>query len=683
MVFSGKNPALYDVRVPCGVRARGAVASVFALCFLAFAFLHVFFTPSPVRAASVPVAVSSSQQDAVPYAITAIAYRPDATAFRLLPGAAISGGLSETAVGAAPLFVAITLTPRVEGVYLYASASRTEGKPTEVGIRLPSGKRVASFAYFPEAVLKPNPIDPGGQSRVFIGSVTALVTVDTALAGQTLHVVAEALACSVANCTPLILEKTITLPPADTVAALPDVSSQIWWEGITKGVRENALPAGELLSVSSGGESSSTLSAMLSTRLEAERYSKASTLPGTLVPVAFQPELEVSSFGKAALLGFLAGIFLNLMPCVLPVLGIKLAALARVGGASGLGVGAFRRHQFFFALGVLVWFSVLSVLFVSLGLAWGQIFQSPAVVFVLAVLLLLLALNLFGVLTLPVVDLRADSVKHPDLQAFMSGFAATLLSTPCGGPLLGGVLGWALVQPPVILGLTLECVGFGMAFPYFALALFPSVASRLPRPGPWMIILEQFLGFLLLGTVAYLVSLLPVGILPRVIAALVVAAFGGWVWGKSTYLTFAKCILMRFAAAALVTAACMWPLMPEPVDTVWQSYTPAALAESLGTRPVLVDFTADWCPTCKVLEATTLSDANVRAWQRKYDLVVFRVDLTRDNPDGQTLLRALNSASIPVIAIFPTGEMARHPLVLRDIVTKGQVEKALVAARMK
>ncbi|MCC8193655.1 MAG: thioredoxin family protein, partial [Deltaproteobacteria bacterium] len=301
--------------------------------------------------------------------------------------------------------------------------------------------------------------------------------------------------------------------------------------------------------------------------------------------------------------------------------------------------------------------------------AWGQIFQSPAVVFALALVLLLLALNLFGVFSLPLIDIRAGKAKNADLRAFAEGFGATLLATPCGGPLLGGVLSWALLQPLGVLALTLLCVGLGMAFPYLLLAAFPALANRLPRPGEWMRTMEQALGFLLLGTVAYLVSLLPLAILPRVVASLVLAAFGGWLWRKRAF--------ARLAGIACILAACAWPFMAQPAAGRWVAYTHAAFEDVLGKRPILVDFTADWCPTCKVVETTALRESALRDWEKQYGLALFRVDMTRENPEGEALLKAVGSVSIPVIAVFGTGGDPLAPLVLRDVVTKGQVEAAL------
>ena len=609
-------------------------------------------------------------------AIPAVPYSMDAELYRLDTGG------DSPAPGGMRVGLGITLTPQQGGVYLYASTSQTKGKPTEIGVWSLAGELVASSALFPEGTPGSDPLTPGAVGSFFYGPISVFVPLDARFGGKTVRVYAEGLACSTANCTPLTLEREFFVPPVETWKTLP-FPVQPLLRVFERGVREKTLAPvlAEPFALSSTPVFGVTHNAFegASGTPSMEAVPMAGFSPDSLTPVALVPELEVASLGKAILFGFLAGLLLNFMPCVLPVLGIKLSALAHGNGGEE-GVRAFRRYQLLFALGVLAWFFMLAVALASLGLVWGQIFQSQAVVLTLAVFLLVLALNLFGVLTLPLIDLRAESVKHSDAKAFMGGFTATLLATPCGGPLLGGVLSWALLQPPVVLGMAVGCVGLGMASPYCALALFPGLASRMPKPGPWMHTLEQVLGFLLLGAVAYLVSLLPVGMLPRTLFALVGAAFGAWLWGRGARLGRTAGIMTRVCAVVVLVCACVWPLSPRERDVVWNTYTPAGFAELLGTRPILVDFTADWCPTCKVLESTTLGDSNVAAWQKRYNAALFRVDLTRKNPEGEALLRAVGSISIPVLAVFPEGDAAHSPYVLRDIVTSGQVEKALGAA---
>lgn len=570
--------------------------------------------------------------------------------------------------------LAVLVTPEKEGTYLYASKGQATGKVTELTAHV-RGTPLGGTVLFPRGVEKPDPLNPGGMTRVFVGPLYILVPVERPdMAGEDVEVNLTGLTCSAVNCTPVAISLRVPLPDGRPADPLPEPAREILRSGVSTPMPALAAARGEGATPSFGA-TPGVLGGVA--RLGDVAGVFAAEEPGafleTLTPASFTPGLEVASFGKAAFLGFLAGIVLNLMPCVLPVIGIKLGALLRGGADERETRRRFRRHQVFFAFGILTWFTAMAVIFHYLGLAWGQIFQSPAVVLVLAVLLLLLALNLFGALSLPLIDFRMGNPKNPDMQAFAGGFTATLLATPCGGPLLGGVLSWALMQPFGVLTLTLECVGLGMAFPYLLLGAFPALAERIPRPGRWMGVLEHVLAFLLLGTVAYLVSFLPGDILPRAVAALVLAGFGGWLWGKG------KTAAKLFGAACIVLA-CVWPLMERPVGTTWREYTHGTFRSDLGERMILVDFTADWCPTCKMVEATALTEDAVREWEKAYNLALYRVDMTRPNPEGEALLRAVGSVSIPVIAIFGKNEKARSPLVLRDVVTRAQVAAALKRA---
>ena len=620
--------------------------------------LPVFAAPSAMCS---PWSVGTALRS--PYSMTAAFYRLGKGTPLLPPG--VSGTVAAV--------LAITITPENPDTVIYASKSQVSGKATELGVAI-NGRTVPSQAVFPQGAEKPDPLEPGATTRVFEDAVTVLVPLPgEPLAGQTLDIHLTGLACSPVNCTPLNLTQTVRVPNADTLETLPDATSSPWWNLLLSGVTEPLAPVPDTTT------GSPRINAVPLTLKPGSSLLPLLPPPGaflaSITPVPFTPELEVTSIGKAILLGFLAGIILNLMPCVLPILGIKLAALLAHGGNSPESLRRFRRHQVFFALGILAWFTVLAGLFHFLDLAWGQIFQSTAVVLALAAALMLLALNLFGVFSLPLIDLRAGNTRNPDLRAFGEGFGATLLATPCGGPLLGGVLSWALLQPLGTLTLTLEWVGLGMAFPYLVLAAFPALARCLPRPGEWMRTLEQMIGFLLLGTVAYLLSFLPLGILPRVIAALVLAAFGVWLLPKR--------LPVRLFGVVCIIAACLWPFIPQTETGEWKPYSHAAFAEVIGNRPILVDFTADWCPTCKVVDATALRESSLQRWQHAYNLTLFRVDMTRENPEGEALLRAVGSVSIPVIAIFPAGESASSPLVLRDIVTGGQIAAALETATEK
>lgn len=397
------------------------------------------------------------------------------------------------------------------------------------------------------------------------------------------------------------------------------------------------------------------------------------------------PELEVSGLGKALLLGLLAGLLLNLMPCVLPVISLKLSAFVAVAGLGGDTArrARFREHNLLFAAGIMAWFLLLAVILGGAGLAWGQLFQRPGVVLGLLLVVFSLGLSMFGVFTLPVLDLKAPGHGQAGrAQPFVTGLLSTLLATPCSGPLLGGVLGWAFQQPPEIMAFVFTAVGVGMALPYLLLAARPGLVRHFPRPGAWTGTLEQLVGFFLMATSVYLLTILPDAWLLPALVSLLAVAFGAWIWGRwgGHGASPRRRLVVRLIAPALAAVVVGLSFAPAPPPAGWEPFEPAAFRAMLGREPLIVDFTADWCPNCKLLEQTTLSSGAVSEWARRHGARLVRVDLTGESPEALALLRALGSGSIPVVALFPKGLLSASPVVLRDLFTTGQMEQALLEA---
>ncbi len=403
------------------------------------------------------------------------------------------------------------------------------------------------------------------------------------------------------------------------------------------------------------------------------------------------PELEVSGLGKALLLGLLAGLLLNLMPCVLPVISLKLSGFVAVAGLGGDDArkAHFREHNLLFAAGIMAWFLLLAFILGGAGLAWGQLFQRPGVVMGLLVVVFGLGLSMFGLFTLPVLDLKAVATTGATgttgtgrAQPFFTGLVATLLATPCSGPLLGGVLGWAFQQPPEIMAFVFTSVGLGMALPYLLLAARPGLVRHFPRPGAWTGTLEQLVGFFLMGTALYLLTILPDAWMMPALVSLLAVAFAAWMWGRWGGLdaTPRRRAAVRFAAPVLVAAAVWLAFAPSAPPARWEPFEPAGFRAMLGREMLIVDFTADWCPNCKLLEQTTLSDDAVSEWAQRYGARLVRVDMTAESPEAQALLRSLGSSSIPVVALFPKGILSASPVVLRDLFTTGQMEQGLLEA---
>lgn len=596
------------------------------------------------------------------------------------------------------------------------------GRPTTLAV---SGEKGGALpVFYPTGVLQRDIYTPSVMVRVYEGKVPLFVRLDGFKGGQSAKGRLDLLLCSSKHCMPVTRHISLMLPKGD-VSALPALASQPWAEQWRAAVQGKAAPA----TASKSGGKTPGKSPGTSPEMTAD---KASSLPGggasvplggtntpraglqggasmsldgstdvadkapesaiqqandsawVFAPRHLQEETEVSSLGKAMLLGLLAGLLLNCMPCVLPVLTLKASAMLVVGdGDAKARAARFREHNLLFAAGILTQFLLLALILGTAGLIWGQIFQSVTFVATMLVVVFLLGLSMLGLFTLPVIDLKGSHTGSPRLQAFFTGIMATLLATPCSGPLLGGVLSWAFMQPLVVLIVVFLSVGLGMSIPYFILAVRPQLAAFLPRPGKWMAVLERLVGFFLLGTSLYLLSILPQEQHLPLLAALLVVALGGWIWGYFGGYDAPRWRRNTLGAglAALVLGVLVFAARPPVADTVWENFDAATFRAELGKSPMLVEFTADWCPNCKFLERTVLTERRLQGWKERYQLRFVRVDLTRANPDAEALLQALGGSSIPLTAIFAKGLASSAPVVLRDIYSadtlRGALRKAL------
>lgn len=397
----------------------------------------------------------------------------------------------------------------------------------------------------------------------------------------------------------------------------------------------------------------------------------------------YYQELEVQSLLKALLFGIVAGFILNFMPCVLPVIALKLHALLTVPAQ---GTRFFREQMLFFALGILAWFVVLAFLFGGLGLTWGQLFQEYWLMLALCILVFVLALSLFDVFHLPIINLRNHEHTNAKFDTFLSGFLATILATPCSGPLLGGVLGFVLTQSFVVIVLVFVCMGLGMALPYFLFACKPSLASFMPKAGNWLLVLEKALAFFLLGTALYLFSLLPEFLYLNVLFFLFFLCICLYIWGKWASVSLGK-LQKRLTLLGLFCCIvlCFWYLFMQPVHNekhfFWKEFQTQDFLQKLGQKNLLVKFTADWCPTCKVLEKTVFTEKNMQelAQQTGEEIQFVLVDMTQFDEEKQNLLTSLGSASIPFFAVFPKNN-PYQPLIVRDIYTLATVQQVLKKA---
>jgi thiol:disulfide interchange protein DsbD len=557
-------------------------------------------------------------------------------------------------VSGAPYLAVMTVDPH-PGLYIYGHTPGGLGLPTVAEVRADGGEPLP--VLYPPGKAKDDPFNPG--QTVFVYEDLVRLFIPLAAVPASLELTASGLLCSDTTCLPFEERRSLRFEvPKPT--ALPEARNQAWWP--------------ELAAAKPGTAKAETPEPAVAAPSEAPSWDFS--------PQAYTPGLEVTGVLKAALLAFLAGLILNFMPCVLPVASLKLKGILSgcVEGATDSPVHCFRCYNIWFALGILVYFLALSVILSSAGLVWGQLFQSPTFILVLTLLVFAMGLSLCGLFDLPVIDLKAPTGAAVSRRsAFLTGILATLLATPCSGPFLGGVLAWTLIQPPLVIAAIFLCIGLGMASPYLFMAARPNLIAPFQRPGAWTSYVERVAAFFLFGTCVYFLQILPQRLLWRSLVALLVTAFAGWIWGSWTSLS--HCTLRRCAtrllAVALVAAAFVWTLNPPPPTTHWQPFDPAELKARLGRERLLLDFTADWCPNCKFLELTTLSDGNLDKWAEEYGLKYVKVDLTEQNQAAQSLLEAMGARSIPVVAVIPDGAEAARPLVMRDLFTAGTMDQAL------
>ncbi len=399
-------------------------------------------------------------------------------------------------------------------------------------------------------------------------------------------------------------------------------------------------------------------------------------------PRPLDNSLEVSSLWKALLFGILAGFILNFMPFVLPVIALKINFLFKAESDEEKKRQEVKEYCLFFALGIMLWFIILGFLLAFLGLGLGQIFQNPFLVLGLLVFIFAMGLSLFGIFHLPIININSSFVNKKEnkkISAFSTGLLATLLATPCSGPLLGAVLGYSLTQSLGILLTIFLSMGFGMAFPYLLFAIRPSLIKFMPRGGNWMHILEKFLGFFLFGTSIYLFSILPTNWHIISLTLILTTSISLYIWGKwgSFHAIGLKKYIIAIVCLTIFAAPFSFLNNNDKKIVFWENFSLNEFNNVLGQEIILLQFSADWCPTCKVLEQAVFTMENMEEIAEEYDIKPIYVDLTKYDETKQSLLTSLGSVSIPLLAVFPVGSLAEFPIIIRDIYSYEDLKKAL------
>ena len=399
--------------------------------------------------------------------------------------------------------------------------------------------------------------------------------------------------------------------------------------------------------------------------------------------------------------GFLGGIILNLMPCVLPVISLKIFGFIQQAGQSRQKI---LRSGIAFAAGIFAWFIGLALLLIALKAAgreitWGGFqFTNPYFVLALSVIVLVFALNLFGVfeISLPQGVTRglvsSTSGQH-EAGSFFQGLFATILATPCTAPFLGTALGFAFAQSPAIILLMFVAIAAGMGAPYLLLCAQPAWLRFLPKPGPWMLHVKQFMGFLLLATLLFLLYVVGAqrGLEGAIWAScfLLVISIACWMKGAFVLPTasVAKRTLVLVLMLVLVLASGVYFIggkfhsaniasADSRLRGDWQAFTPERLqAELEQGHSVFVDFTAAWCLTCKFNEANVLETSAVREAFQRHAIVKLKADWTNGDPVITKLLQQFGRPGVPLYVLYPG--KSEEPIVFPELLTKSMLLEKL------
>jgi thiol:disulfide interchange protein DsbD len=400
---------------------------------------------------------------------------------------------------------------------------------------------------------------------------------------------------------------------------------------------------------------------------------------------AFREGNLVSALGLA----FLGGLILNLMPCVLPVISLKIFSFVSQSSEEprrvlNLGLS--------FAAGVYVFFLALAIVAIILGkkFLWGMQFADPRSIITLIALTLIFALAMFGMFEITFGGsventLGTLSRKEGYSGAFLQGLFTTLLGTSCTAPFLGQALTFVVGKPvPIVISIFMV-MATGLSLPYVLLAANPKWLRFVPKPGAWMEHFKQFMGFVLLAVVAWLFGIFAhereAGAVSAAGWFLVCLAIACWIYGigrrSAKSLVFGIAVVL-VAAWAFIPRAIAEPkankgktasIEPNEVGIVWEHFSPERIDEALkANRPVFIDFTAEWCPNCKAIEAAVINTAPVAAAFKEKGVVTIKADWTRFDPAITKWLNKFNRIGVPVYVLYRPGE--DQPIILPELPTQ-------------
>ena len=400
------------------------------------------------------------------------------------------------------------------------------------------------------------------------------------------------------------------------------------------------------------------------------------------------------------LLAFAGGVLLNLMPCVFPVLSLKILGVLKHAD----NLNSTRRDGRTYTAGVLVSFWIVAGLLLVLRaggerLGWGFQLQSPEFVATLIILMTLVALNLLGAFEVGIgfsrlgamgatAPTEEPSERRAMLSSFVTGALAVIVATPCTAPFMGTAVGFALTRSAGVAFLVFTALGLGMAAPYLALGYFPRIVRRLPRPGAWMVVLRQVLAFPMFATAIWLLTVLAAltdeSTAFRLLGGLLVVALGAWVYGLYQR-SSSRPVAMIAMAVVLVAGGVVFGTRgveasesraasrSEGTDDLWEPWSAARVAELRAEgRPVLVNFTADWCISCKANEIVVFQADAVRDALEQNNVAALKADWTRRDEAITKELQAHGRAGVPLYLYYPPDSEAK-PSTLPSVLTPGIV----------
>jgi thiol:disulfide interchange protein DsbD len=423
-----------------------------------------------------------------------------------------------------------------------------------------------------------------------------------------------------------------------------------------------------------------------------EGRDKSASATEVTLPIAGANRIVAAVTGKKlwGMLGlaFLGGLILNIMPCVLPVIALKILGFVHQAQESP---GQVRKLGLIYTVGVLFSFAVLAGVVIGLQQAgraasWGMQFQNPAFLVAMTILVALVAMNLFGLFEINLGGSAMGAAgelaaRSGAVGAFFNGVLATALATPCTAPFLAVALGFAFAQPSTIILLIFLLAGFGLAAPYLILSFQPKWLRFLPKPGAWMEKFKVLMGFPMLATAVWLFTLTSAhfgksGTLwfGFFLVALAVAA---WVWGEFVQRGTQRRPLAMAISVVLVIGFGAYVLKRAPDQIQWQPWSLAAVEKARAEgHPVFVDFTADWCVTCQANKRTSIEIPAVRAKLKELNAVALLADYTRYDDAITAELKRYERAGVPLVLVYPKNP-ASAPAVLPTVLTPSIVLQAL------